>query len=434
MPGSLFPRSPSLIPDSLPQYLDDDERHVRFASAGFSPIQGNSEAGPSRPRDIPCSQNTICAHGNTSSFSDHASSFPRSSSSSFRSRGSVSNVKDAVMRFRVDKDGADASILLPREKSLTPGKKKEKQRASDASPTGSSPREKGNYRALDLEPEYHHAVETSGEVRVRRKGCEQTEAREDQRKKARVQRDMHDGQVEADEEGVVRNEDKAKIKMLEEEVLRLKAEVSHLAIRLLSISLNMRGQLSRRPIPGASIAIPPPPPPPPPLPPNVIPIQFQNLASTSATSPGSLFTSARAALKHTSTPIETPINLGASGIGNRAKRQGHPTVNISGEKMAAFLNEMKTVRLRKVSTGADSGPSVPPNNLTRSWSAGSGPGHRDPSASSRVERQGLPVFRSLDNRADSQIGEKRKRDTISHPHDDIGEAMVSYCIDGVHFD
>ena len=187
----------------------------------------------------------------------------------------------------------------------------------------------------------------------------------------------------------------------------------------------MRGQLSRRLIPGASVAIPPPPPPPPPLPSNVIPTQSRNhLASMSTTSPDSLFTSARAALKHTGTPAEAPINLGASGTGNKAKRQGQPTVNISGEKMAAFLNEMKTVRLRKVSTGADRVP-VPLNNLGRSWSAGNAHGHPDASASSHAERQGLPAFRSLDNRTDSQIGEKRKRDITSHPHDDIGEAVVS---------
>ena len=227
MPGSLFPRSPSLIPDPLPQHLDDDERHVRFAPAAFSPIQSN-EAGPSRPRDIPCSQNTIRAHGEaSSSCSDHAGSGSRSSSS-FRSRGSISNVKDAVMRFRVDKDSADASILLPREKSLTPSKRKEKQQARGASPVGPSSCEKGKSRALDLEPEYHHAAETSREVRVRGKERELAEAKEEQRRKARVQRDMHDNQVEADGEEAVRNADKAKIKMLEEEILRLKAEVSHL--------------------------------------------------------------------------------------------------------------------------------------------------------------------------------------------------------------
>lgn len=225
MPGSLFPRSPSLIPDPLPQHLDDDERHVRFAPAGFSTIQSN-EAGPSRPSG---SQNTIRAHGEaSSSCSDHADSGFRSSPS-LRSRGSVSNVKDAVMRFRVDKDGADASILLPREKSLTPSKRKEKQRARGASPAGPSSCEKGKSRALDLEPEYCHAAETSGEVRVRGKERELAEAKEGQRRKARVQRDMHDNQVEADEEEAVRNADKAKIKMLEEEILRLKAEVSHLA-------------------------------------------------------------------------------------------------------------------------------------------------------------------------------------------------------------
>lgn len=150
------------------------------------------------------------------------------------------------------------------------------------------------------------------------------------------------------------------------------------------------------------------------------------LSSTPTDNPDSLFASARAALKHAGTPVEAPINLGASGIGSRAKRQGQPTVNISGEKMAAFLSEMKTVRLRKVSAGADGGPAANPNSLARSWSAGGGPRHSEASqstASSRVERQGLPAFRSLDNRTDSQIGEKRKRDVTFNPHDDIGMAV-----------
>ncbi|KAF9223604.1 hypothetical protein BS17DRAFT_108129 [Gyrodon lividus] len=65
--------------------------------------------------------------------------------------------------------------------------------------------------------------------------------------------------------------------------------------------------------------------------------------------PTSMFATARASLRHTTTPVEAPIN---PSIG-RTKRQGQPTVNVPSEKMAAFLNEMKTVKLRKVGMGAD---------------------------------------------------------------------------------
>lgn len=82
-----------------------------------------------------------------------------------------------------------------------------------------------------------------------------------------------------------------------------------------------------------------PPPPPPPPPPSFI----QRLPTTPGDS-ATLFANVRANLKHAGTPTEAPIN----GL---PKRKGQPTVNISADKMVAFLTEMKTVRLRKVPGG-----------------------------------------------------------------------------------
>jgi hypothetical protein len=111
--------------------------------------------------------------------------------------------------------------------------------------------------------------------------------------------------------------------------------------------------------------------------------------------------------------------------------------------MAAFLSEMKSVRLRKVGVGgagtgsASSGRSTGDgegrersvgagvNGLARSWSTGSRPGALDTnrqstvaegsSANTSLTRHGLPSFRSLGSRSDdSSIGEKRKRDMESH--------------------
>ena len=50
------------------------------------------------------------------------------------------------------------------------------------------------------------------------------------------------------------------------------------------------------------------------------------------------------------TPVEAPINN--PGL-NRTKRQGQPTVNVPSEKMAAFLHEIKTAKLRKVGSGVN---------------------------------------------------------------------------------
>ena len=55
--------------------------------------------------------------------------------------------------------------------------------------------------------------------------------------------------------------------------------------------------------------------------------------------------SARAALKHTALPVETPIN--SAYAPSRTKRAGQPTVKLGGDKMAAFLDEMKSAKLRK---------------------------------------------------------------------------------------
>lgn len=55
------------------------------------------------------------------------------------------------------------------------------------------------------------------------------------------------------------------------------------------------------------------------------------------------FSDVRAHLRHAGTPVEAPINSSFT-----AKRVGQPTIGVPADKMAAFLKEMKSVRLRKV--------------------------------------------------------------------------------------
>ena len=63
----------------------------------------------------------------------------------------------------------------------------------------------------------------------------------------------------------------------------------------------------------------------------------------------------RANLRHAGTPVEAPINSSFT-----AKRVGQPTIGVPADKMAAFLNEMKSVRLKKVSNApADMGRPPP---------------------------------------------------------------------------
>lgn len=114
--------------------------------------------------------------------------------------------------------------------------------------------------------------------------------------------------------------------------------------------------------------------------------------------------------------------------------------------MAAFLTEMKSVRLRKVGGGETCSGSVVReegslaargSSLARSLSAGNRPGlaaDRSSSmadANSSMVRHGLPSFSSLGSRTeDNNIGGKRKRDGGSQ--DDI--RMCLGCSNGFNFD
>lgn len=177
MPGSLFPRSPSLVPD--------EDRHVRFESDIRSPPPtvapisvDDSLPGPSRRHRL------------------------------------TPAVKVAVDRFHIGEADAGPSILLP-----SPATSPAKIILRD------SPRDKGKGRLIDLSfDENEQDGDTSGELRVRGKQRELIAARAEQRE--------HEKRRTIDEEDVdqVENEkahDKARIRMLEGEISRLKEEVRY---------------------------------------------------------------------------------------------------------------------------------------------------------------------------------------------------------------
>ena len=175
-------------------------------------------------------------------------------------------------------------------------------------------------------------------------------------------------------------------------------------------------KLSKRPAPISfdleRVCLPPPPPPPPP------PLLHKKiLLDIPATTPEShLFASARASLKQAPAPVENPIN---PLIGRRA---GQPTVGLAADKMAAFLNEMKTVRLRKVSerfSGNNSAP--PPSERFNTQST-----LRGLSSSQRSEPT-IPLLKAsnfTNSESEIHMGEKRKRNTISL-RDDAGKLLLS---------
>lgn len=122
-------------------------------------------------------------------------------------------------------------------------------------------------------------------------------------------------------------------------------------------------QLAKRNTSGIpQFAIPPAPPPPPLLTPN---LTLNGFTTSGPQDTGALFASVRAGLKHKPLPVEAPINPVVYGS-HRTKRTGLPTVNVPTDRMPAFLNEMKTAKLRKVADGRP--PDLPP--LTSSIGSG----------------------------------------------------------------
>lgn len=384
MPGSLFPRSSSLEPDTRDNCLL------------ASPL-----AGPSG-----------MANGASSTSQSHSNQTDPSSIDTFvspwRTRP-VSSVHDAIQRFNITAgEEADFSLRLPTphsspaKPSANPpsGADTSLQLASDFVKPSSSA--KGKERMQDDDLLYILGDVPNADTRIQAKERELVAAREEH-KRQRLASGGHSIGTSDERE---RERDKERIRMLEEEVRQLREELSR----------------SRRRSPGA----PPPPPPPPPIPP---PLPIRIDTSSSSSDQSTLFASARAALRHTSPPQEAPIIAGTLNR-SRMKRQGQPTFNVPSEKMAAFLNEIKTVRLRKVGEGGGTGTAADvrpaePSNLSKSTSAlswASGPIRPEVS-----RRQSLVNLARTDSASSSaketlvRAGQKRKADAMG-----IDELVTSH--------
>lgn len=295
MPGSLFPRSSSLEPEeSTPQ--------PGGTSSMTNPVDGGK---------------TLVT---AASLDAHVSPW--------RTRP-VASVQDAMQRFNVTSgDEADFSLRIPSPQPSPANPHAVPLPGTEAlpPPPSDSPRpqvsSKGKERMQDDDLMFIVGG-ASDSVQVEAKERELASAKEEQR-----QRENPPCKASGSGTSGEHERDKQRIKMLEEEVKRLREELSR-----------SQGRSSATGLPP-----PPPPPPPPPLP-APLPIRID----TRSSNPDAMFANARAALRHTAHPVEAPINhsvLGRSG----SKRRGQPTVNVPSEQMAAFLNELKTARLRKVST------------------------------------------------------------------------------------
>lgn len=201
MPGSLFPRSPSL--DLDPSFVPLSSGHVRFAQLHARPEELQPKSGPSRHDSIPPS----------SSPPTH------------------SPVKAAIQRFDGDKS-ADPSMLLP----ISPRSPSSRNRAKgtrpclDKSPTSFSSEAKGKQRAVDLTNEEDDFLEPgiSGDTQVRgkehelKKAIQQQLENETRRERQATEEPADFNSHEAERE---RERDKERILQLEEEIRLLKEEV-----------------------------------------------------------------------------------------------------------------------------------------------------------------------------------------------------------------
>ncbi|KZT06023.1 uncharacterized protein LAESUDRAFT_759566 [Laetiporus sulphureus 93-53] len=375
MPGSFFPRSESLMPDPMSAEM--------ARRAGVLPPSPGPSAETPAPSHLPTPQparksNDISRRGSKSSRSDTGADCDARRDAKAPSVGSATPADRRADETRKTK--AKGWDDLSTEEALN-NLDAELSRKSNNPPTRSKPvaarssgrssveggtsmvaksaKAKGKERACD----------TSGEVRVRGKEEELRAAREAHMR------------VEPGRDEQEQARDKQRIKVLEEEIMRLKA------------------QLAQRN--DTSMQLPPPPPPPPPpsalqLDPDDPSIMANSSNSLPISKRADLFlATARQSLRPTTPPREAPIN----DVTGRTRRSGHPTVNIAGDKMATFLKEVRTAKLRKVSTGTFDNASMPPPPLALSGRS-----------TGIIDERGYAVGERSFSVVEARLGEKRRRD------------------------
>lgn len=202
MPGSLFPRSPSMETDADSSVADKEQR-VRFA------FHSSRTSDPQSSSSRPLVDST-------------------STSESPRHRFKIfSSVKTAVDKFHIGQNDADPSILLPSPKrsphALVASQNLQSRRISNpGSPSAAATRNKRKNHSVESISD--DCGDTSGLLRVKGKERELIAARAELYQNGRHDNETPALSVEQAEHDSIR--DKVRIKRLEEEIKRLKQEVS----------------------------------------------------------------------------------------------------------------------------------------------------------------------------------------------------------------
>jgi hypothetical protein len=213
MPGSLFPRSGSLEPDSTPA-APELARHIQWAA---TPLEVSRKYQSSRDLSIAGSSRLPIPYG---SADLEIEGVPPVQDSPLGRKG-VKSVKDAVSQFATGDEEVDPSIMLPnlgtspsRVAVMSPERRpphsKGKGRVMEPSPAKAIPSLVNDDPFLDVESD------SSGVLRARAKQKELDVAREEF---------ARSGDITV-EDADQRSQDKLKIQLLEDEVRRLTAEVS----------------------------------------------------------------------------------------------------------------------------------------------------------------------------------------------------------------
>lgn len=223
MPGSLFPRSPSLLPDQPDR--TERMRAVLNVPVSVQPSHPPPDSDPDEAEAVPLPTipTTDSAHPNRLSLDQYVSPW--------RTR-SVASVKDAVNRFNVTEGAeADFSLMLPSPHS-SPGKPVSAARSVDevspARPTSCSTAPvptsgKGKERGRDstCDDDLDFIVRGSPEH-------DGVYAKERELDAARAEQREHERRLSGDQSRRASDErerDKRRIRALEEEVRWLKEEV-----------------------------------------------------------------------------------------------------------------------------------------------------------------------------------------------------------------
>ena len=204
MPGSLFPRSPSTEPDTEPSAVEKEQR-VRFSLHTPDP-QSPQKQKSSKPLD-----------GSAST----------SGSSRRHSQMVPSSAKIAVDKFHIGEDNADPSILLPSPKRsphvlVTSRNLQSRRISSPSSPSSVTTKHKRKDHSVELFSD--DCGNASGFLRVKGKEKELIVSGEELYENGRRYSEAPALTVEQAEHDHI--SDKIRIKILEEEIQKLKREVS----------------------------------------------------------------------------------------------------------------------------------------------------------------------------------------------------------------